>query len=542
MTYRKRDSDFLGAIDRRTFLKTLGAGVYFAFNGPFSSMGAAKPQRKPNIIMIYADDLDFDELNLYDYHRFPSYTGAVELGIFKPQDIGKWNYKEKRMLMPNIESLAREGAVFNRFYITTSVCTPSRYSLLTGRYASRSPGLFRFFPPGTQANIQWNTPLLAEETNVAKVLKANGYTAGIVGKWHNGAPGSRVIGLPKDADPGDPKNAAKIKVAYDHTIRYLRENLGFDFVERVYFGNKEKLGLPKSIGVHNLEWITEGALKFIDKFHNRPFFLYMALPIPHGQYSSSFLKENPLATPAGLLDKAPNVQPSRQSIAERLKKAGITRRNAMAAWMDDSVGAVLDKLKEKGIVDNTVVIFSSDHQSRGKYTCYEGCRVPFIIRWPNKIEPGTRIDPICANIDLTPTFIDMAGGTPPADMTLDGRSFLPLLLGKKKQTEWRDSLLLECSNIRAVVTEKWKYIANRPPSEVRSRMEEEARKCAKSGKRRRIGWDGRKNLKKGVRFRSDVDFPLSFVLCQCDCVKTQTVLLWFFIVHRQTSRTICAGR
>lgn len=496
-------------MDRRTFLKTVGAGASLALTGPLFSTPAKKKRAKPNIVMIYLDDLDFDELNVYNPIEFPTYTGAKELGIYKRWGPEKY-YRDKRMLTPHIDSLARDGAVFTRFYVTTSVCTPSRYSLLTGRYASRSPGFCEKFPPGTPANIQWNTPLDPSETNIAKILKTNGYTTGMVGKWHNGGIYGRARGLSKDADPYDPGVTAKIKKHYHRGIRYLNENLGFDFVERVYFGNKEQLGLPKAMQVHNLEWITEGALTFIDKYHHKPFFLYMALTTPHGQFSSGFLKTDPLFTPSGLPDSAPKGHPTRASIRERLWKAGIPKRHAMATWIDDSVGAVLEKLKERGLSDNTVVVFSSDHQSRGKYTCYEGCRVPFIVRWPGKIEPGSQIDALCANIDLAPTFVRMAGGTPPVDMTRDGRSFLPLLLGNQKQTVHRDSLLLECSNIRAVVTDKWKYIANRPPAEIRRKMEKEARECAASRKKRRIGWDGRKNSGRGIRFGSDLDFPNYF--------------------------------
>ena len=459
--------------------------------------------------MIYADDLDFDELNPYDPIKFPSYTGAKELGILRGNRPNTY-YSDKRMLTPHIDSLAHDGAIFTRFYISSSVCTPSRYSLFTGRYASRSPWFCKRFPPGTPANIQWNTPLNPDETNVAKVLKANGYVTGIVGKWHLGGIEAEVKGLPKKANPMDPLVNSKIKSTYNKGVESIKRKFGFDFAERIYFANKEQLGLPKAMQVHNLEWLTEGALKFIDTYHEKPFYLYMALTTPHGQFSSGFLKENPLYTPAGVLDKLPAVQPSRESIRANHWKEGVSRRNMMAAWIDDSVGAILNKLKEKGITENTVVVFSSDHQSRGKNTCYEGCRVPFIIKWPDRIKPGSRIDSLCSNIDLAPTFISMAGGKLPVDMVCDGRNFLPLLIGKDKKSPWRDSLLLEVGNTRAVVTKKWKYIANRPPEEIRLKMEQEAAKCLKSGKKRRIAWDGRKNKYWGVRFNSDLDFPCYF--------------------------------
>jgi len=500
-------------LSRRDFLKMVGgSAAAMTLSRPFAVGSETSSATRPNIIMIYADDLDFDEIGVYDHVKFPSYTGAKELGHFSNQAWGPF-YRDPRMFTPNIDGLARDGVMFSRFYITTSICTPSRYSVLSGRFASRSPGLCRKYKPGTHANIQWNTPLDPAESNVARMLKACGYATGMIGKWHNGAAGSKARGIPKDADPYGPDIADKMRTAYEKGVAHIRENLGFDFVERVYFGNKEELGIPDSMKVHNLEWFTEGALKFIDQNRRSPFFLYMPLTIPHGSYGSRWLNANPLATPAGMLKEAPKVQPSRKSILERLKARGIDPRNAPATWLDDSVGAILKKLDDLGIADNTVLIFSSDHQSRGKYTCYEACRVPFIVRWPDRIKPGTQIDSICANIDLAPTFVDLAGGAIPSDTVIDGRSFVPSLVGQATMENRRDALLLECSNTRAVVTENWKYIANRPPTEAREKMEAEARESARTGKKRRIAWDGRENWMErqpGVAYNADRDFPCYF--------------------------------
>ena len=269
--------------------------------------------------------------------------------------------------------------------------------------------------------------------------------------------------------------------------------------------------------VHNLDWITEGALNFIDRYHRQPFCLYMPLTTPHGSYGAKWIDEDPRITPAGMLKKAPDGMPSRQSIRERLDAEGIDRRNAPATWIDDSVGAVMKRLDDLGVADNTVVIFTSDHQSRGKYTCYESSRVPCLIRWPRAIAPGTEIDSICANIDLAATFIEMAGGSAPDDMTMDGRSFLPWLTGNATEADRRDALLLECSNIRAVVTEQHKFIVNRPGQEALDRMAAEATDCARTGERRQIGWDGSRNPhpnEKGIRYGSDRDFPRYFDIDQ----------------------------
>ncbi len=511
-------------LNRRNFIKALGASAAALTSMEFGSRRLSA-QNKPNIVFFYADDLDFDEIAPYDNTKFPCYTGARKLGYYRIQNDGWFVqnnrrlkrgehgfYADERMLTPNIEKLADEGAAFSRFYITSALCTPSRYSVLTGRYATRSPYFQSRYPAGTRANLQWDAFIDESETNLVKEMKKAGYKTGFVGKWHNGAPNTRVQGVAPDADPYDPEIKEKIAEPYRRGIAHLKEKIGFDFAERAYFENKEQLGLPKRMQTHNLEWITEGALKFIDEASDEPFFLYMPLTEPHGQYYSDWVDEDPLATPAGMLDKAPEVQPSRKEVLKRLDAAGIDRRNAMATWMDDSVGAVLKKLQDKGIEENTIVIFTSDHQSRGKSTCYEGCRVPFLLRWPEHVKQGIWIDSLTANIDIAPTLLDIAGASPPADMIQDGQSFLPQLLNQKRSSNQRESVLLECSYIKAVVTERWKYIANRPTEEIAKRMQEEAQEF-EDIQMRRIDWSGRSNWhrdEQGVVYSSNRDFPHYF--------------------------------
>ncbi|MBI4910657.1 MAG: sulfatase-like hydrolase/transferase [Acidobacteria bacterium] len=263
--------------------------------------------------------------------------------------------------------------------------------------------------------------------------------------------------------------------------------------------------MPRKMTPHNLEWITEGALEFIQQNHRKPFFLYMPLTLPHGQYSAAFLRGDPRFTAAGALAKAPEVMPPRESVFERLRKEGIDERNAVATWIDDSVGAILKRLENLGVADNTLVLFASDHGSRGKGTCYEASRVPCVARWPRRIAPGSRIDAICANIDLAPTCLNLAGATPPDNTTIDGTSFSPMLSGTPAPPDWRGSLYLECLHIRAVVTGKWKYIANRPPEQISDRIRADGLESARTGKPRTIGLDGER-----LRYGANIDFPHYF--------------------------------
>jgi arylsulfatase A-like enzyme len=485
---------------------------------------AAQPP-KPNIVLIYADDLDFDEISPYDNTSFPSYTGAKENGFYRYQSDGifvqnnrplldgeQGYFSDPRMHTPNIQRVADEGVLFERFYITTSVCTPSRYSLLTGRLATRSPGFLANNPEGAEGNITWNSPLTPDETNIAKELNKLGYYTGIVGKWHNGAPGAFDSSVTADSDPHDPVVLKKIREAYDRGCAYLREQIGFDFAERMFFRNKESLGVPLVMRVHNLEWITEGALKFIDEAASQPFFLYMPLTIPHGQYYYDWIQDDPLATPAGWLDEVPDCIPSRREIVSKVERLGIDKRNALATQMDESVGAVLRKLAELDLLENTLLIFASDHQSRGKFTCYEASRVPFIMRWPGKIKPGSRISDLFANVDIPATLIDIAGGQPPQTMLQDGMSMLPALTQYSDYNK-RQSVYLECNNIRAVVTDRYKFIANRPSAKILEDMAAEVEETNQTGKLRQIGWSGRRNWhvdEEGVVYSADRDFPHYF--------------------------------
>lgn len=518
----------------------------------FSAAGLAA-EKKPNIVLMYVDDLDFDQISVYDHTKFPSYTGAKETGNLKALNpitanqngrflkVGEMGwYKDSRMLTPNIQKLADEGMTLNRFYLTSSTCTPSRYSLLTGRYASRAPSLVAETPAGEPPIIAWNSHLLPEEGNLARDLKNAGYTTGLVGKWHisdydipgvdfsagykghhaaagtggNLRPFQLVASyFPPTADYGDPDVQRETKRIYEAMRRKVLTASGFDTVDRLYFANYGGLPMPEHMKVHNLEWQTEGALEFIEQAarnlkletrNSKPFFLYFSITAPHGQYFEDWMQKDWRATPAGMLTEKPKGMPSRESVRQRVLKAGLPLQNSMSTWIDDSLGAVLAKLHDHGLSDNTIVLFLSDHQSRGKLTVHEGHRAPGIIRWHGAITPGSVEERIVSNIDIRPTLLAAAGAE--TSDAIDGLDILPMF---GSAGELRASLLLETSYSRAVVSKHWKYIAHRPPRAVLDKMAADA----KSGTRRHVGWSGRTTPAAsgmGVRFNADQDFPCYF--------------------------------
>ena len=429
------------------------------------SVGHSSAMPKPNIVLIYADDLDADELN-YTMNRVDTWASAhgARCVLGKGRKAGS-----PKVLTPHIDSLAEDGLIFKRFYVNGTVCTSSRYCLLTGRYATRGIELQKDYPAGTHATLEWRPAIVREETNLAKELQKLGYRTGIIGKWHN---------MPDKVLPKRKKNAHQPNATYEITkeyeepihdyyeagISYLSDGFGWDVVDRMEWGNS----------IVNLDWQCEGALQFIEESKGKPFFLYCALPVPHGQYYFDYndiTSYDQRVTSAGLLDEPIFVLPKAEDVLLRTRAAGVVDDNAMATRMDDYVGALLDKIRALGLSENTIVIFTSDHGSRGKNSVYEGgAKVPMMMKWPGQIHAGAENDSLIGNVDIAATLIDLAGGSAPADMAKDGRSFKSLLFDKAEPKDWRTGMLIEAGNSRAIVTRDWKYVANRVTPEIQVKM------------------------------------------------------------------------
>ncbi len=468
---------------------------------------------KPNIIFIYADDLDFDQMNVDCYPRenFPCFTGqklAGQMGdISLPEGWDPPHFANDKLYTPNMNKLAKQGAHFTRFYITSAMCTPSRYSLLTGQYAFRSETVQKAFPPDTTASIEWNQYLSGDEDNIARQLKKAGYYTAIIGKWHNGEPEwANTREIYNEYKHDSLLLQKKLEEGQKIGCNFLMNDIGFDLATHMSFDNADK------IGGHNLPWYTDAVLEFLERDHNKPFFLYFPLPVPHGWGGGSEFNKNLLLSPAGTLDKVPQSLPPIEDVYKRIREHGCSDRSIAFTWIDDCLGTVMKKLKENGMDKNTILVFTSDHQSRGKFSCYEGARVPLMIRWPGIIEPGSKVDGIYANIDIFPTVLEVAGIQPPE--SIDGKSFLGRIKGKEPDDVNR-VLMLETSYGKAILKGDYKYIAYRPPQTVVELMKEDAA-AADQYKERRVGWDGHENKNpgsrgmKGVRFSKNLFFKHYF--------------------------------
>ena len=413
---------------------------------------------KPNIVFFITDDQSWDSLGFMG--------GKVHT--------------------PRLNQLAGDGLLLTDFNVTSTVCSPSRYSFLTGRFAGRCEGE-RFLtehPPGDQTQVENIGELEPNRWNVAKVLQRNGYKTGFVGKshvvrhdWlHVGNGRNREFDLetyPQDADPRDPEINARMRRNHLKWCEEVRKH-GFDYADGVYAANLKELGCD-ALNVHNLDWTVAKAFQFLEENRDNPFFLYFSTTLHHGPapWVNRFsLAADPRMTGEGFVEEGFDVLPSRKDVLRRNREAGFKDRDAYALWLDDGVGALLDKLKELGIEKETLFIFVPDHGSwrHGKATLYDyGMRVPMLLQWKGVIKPGSKYDGLVANIDLAPTLLDVCGIQPPSDCRMDGLSFKPVLLGETRPI--RDVLFAELGHSRAVKTKEWKYIAVRYPEDVQRKIE-----------------------------------------------------------------------
>ncbi len=397
---------------------------------------------------------------------------------------------DKQVHTPIIDDLAKDGMIFNRAYVSSSVCVPSRYTMLTGRYAGRSegPAFMRMHPEGIMTRVENNTEIEKDKPNLPRLLQEVGYKTGFVGKSHivehnivNNKKNWKKNGFhtyPKNADPNNPEVSKMMRENHDKWTELVKE-YGFDYVNAFYAGNLREL-YNDSLNVHNVEWKNKAALEFIDQNKKEPFFLYYSETVPHGPAPYNMKKgkyfrgldSNPKFTGAGLVDAEYSYLPTREEIKEEIKNLDKKVAHAWLRWFDHAVGAVVDKLKAEGIYENTIIIITSDHgnYNGGKTSLYEsGTKVPLMMHWPNGIKPNQEYNELVQNIDFTPTFLELAGiKLKNVPSLLDGVSLKKVLRGNKKPVH--DYLFFELGYARSVMTKDWKYISVRYDDKKQNRI------------------------------------------------------------------------
>lgn len=447
-------------------IAALGACVASANNQPVanapSGNGAAHLQGEdagqPNIVFIITDDM------------YPHMFNNLPEG-------------EGKNLTPNIDYLIENGSFLHNTYVSSPVCTPSRYAVLTGNYASRAsnPGFTSFTAEHDgQTVIQWNTKIEAgDRRTIGARLQQLGYRTGFVGKNHvveSAAQGGQDRAWNLDGDPTDPAIKADLERRHAALAADIR-SVGFDFADRLYHDNPNWLGM-RALAFQNMDWITEGGINFIrdSAAQDTPFFLYFATTLPHAPTEPErSWRADPRITPIGILDKAPAVQPGRDTLAARVRDAGLSRTGREnLLWVDDAIGALLEALRSTGQIDNTIIVLFNDHGQNEKGTLYNGgIRTQAFIWRSRGFGCGENCNFTISNTDFADTLVDLAGGDPEAVST-DGSSFADALeTGRREASR---SMYFELGYARAVVMGDWKYLALRYPRWAEEASMEERRR------------------------------------------------------------------
>lgn len=392
-------------MNRRDFLRT-GGGLAAATAAGCGTKTEPMPP-KPNVLLIYSDE--------HSHWTLGAYGGKI---------IGT----------PNIDSIGHDGAIFNNFFVNSAVCTPSRGCLMTGRYPHQH---------GAYTN---NIELSRDQVTIAELFRRAGYETGMAGKWH-------LDGLPK---PG--WMTVERSMGFDdcqwmynrgHWKRIAERPTGWpENRSKARFGREvaepaEPDGMPDidynvdGEGEFFTDWIADKCIEFVERSRDNPFFYYLSIPDPHTPYTvgppyDTMFNAEAMEPPSTLFEQdlpdwADAARESRVS-AERVKDAYDPKRveifkNRMAQYcgmircIDDNVGRILAALRDSGQLDNTIVLFTSDHGNymgeHGLYNknqLYETAHhVAMLARYPEKIDAGTVVDDVVASVDLLPTVCRLAG-------------------------------------------------------------------------------------------------------------------------------------
>jgi arylsulfatase A len=391
--------------------------------------------RLPNVVYILADDLGYGDLG---------YNGQQIIST------------------PNIDKLAREGLIFTQHYSGSTVCAPSRSTLVTGLHTGRAPvrGNYEIQPEGQY-------PLPDSVKTIFSLMKRAGYATGAFGKWGLGYPGSE----------GDPNNQG-VDVFYGYNC----QRMGHNYYPYHLWHNQDSVVIPenagKNLGMFGPDLIHQQTLKFIDDHKDQPFFLYIPSIIPHAELIAP---EELMAkhigkfeeTPWKGVDEGPTYKLGGYMSQEHPRAAFV----AMVELLDQQLGEIVERLEELGLRENTLIIFTSDNgphreggadpeffNSNGPWKGYKrdlyegGIRVPMIANWPGNISPGTT-DHISAFWDIYPTMAALTDQTVPQD--IDGISILPTLSGNLPDQQTHEYLyweFIEQGGKQAIRKGDWKAI------------------------------------------------------------------------------------
>ena len=415
---------------------------------------------KPNIILILADDLGFNDVSFYN-------GGAADGSL----------------MTPNIDNLAKEGVAFLNGYAASPVCSPSRAAIMTGRYSSRYG--FEFTPYPAQAakimnllreddeletiyleDVQLDEVGLTigglpdKEVTVAEMLQKNGYYTAHIGKWHLG-------GFTDGMKPNDQGFDDSLML---NSSLYLPKNhpdivnakIDSSIEDMVWASSQFAASFngsePFKPGGYITDYYTDEAIKVINNNKDRPFFLYLGHFAPH----------NPL-----------------QSLRKDYEKHNHMENHTLQVYsgmieaLDRSIGKIVTTLEENGLTENTLIIFTSDNGGAGyigldninkpyrgwKLTHFEGgMHIPFFAKWPAKIKKDMRYDKRIHHTDIFSTILGAASIEPPKEIKIDGINLIPFLTNEKSG-EPHQTLYWKNASYQAVIHNDWKLLRSKFPNE-----------------------------------------------------------------------------
>src|SRR5262245_35284406 len=358
--------------------------------------------RKPNVVVFLSDDQGWGDLSVH---------GNTNLAT------------------PNIDSLARNGALFERYFVCP-VCSPTRAEFLTGRYHARG---------GVRGTSTGQERLDLDEMTIAQTFNAAGYATAAFGKWHNG--------LQSPYHPNDR--------GFDEYYGFCSGHWGDYFSPPLEHNGKFVRG-----NGFTADDFTDHAISFIEQHRDRPFFCYVPFNTPH----------SPMQVPDAYWERFKNKELTLRHFVPAQEEIDTTRAAlAMCENIDWNVGRVLKRLDELKLADNTIVVYFADNGPnswrwndgmKGRKGSIDegGIRSPLLIRWPKAVQPQTRVTQIAGAIDLLPTLADLAGIKIASEKPLDGKSLKPLLTGST--AAWPERTIVTAYSGRVSLrTQQYRYDA-----------------------------------------------------------------------------------
>ncbi len=457
LAYVNRATVALKLVSVAAGMRTVGPFQEVAWSTGADPAGRAPEDRPPNIILILADDLGWNDL---------TFQGGGVAGGTVPT--------------PNIDSIAADGVNFINGYAANATCAPSRAALMSGRYGTRFGFEFTPTPPGmmevvsmTRDSSGLREPVLdaeaeyvhyddmgmpPSEITIAELLRDQQYHTAHIGKWHlgrSGGMGAHDQGFAESLLmssglylPEDHPDVVNSKQSFDPIDKFLWAAMAF----AASFNGGSDFAPDRYL----TDYYTEEAVKVIEANKDRPFFLYLAHWAPH----------TPLQAAREDYEALSHIEDHRLRVYA-----------AMIRSLDRGVGQVLDAVRDNGLEDNTIVMFTSDNGGahyigvpdvnepfRGwKISLFEGgIHVPFFLKWPGHIEPGTVVEEPVHHFDLYSTAAAAAGAPVPSDRVVDGVDLVPFATGERTDVP-HEALFWRSGASQTAIVKGWKLNVSDPP-------------------------------------------------------------------------------